>query len=58
MATLSCNLSLVLSKLATAGLNDLVNVPNFSGLIQVNASTVVAGLVGFFWPRFERPKRT
>lgn len=29
----------------------IVNVPNLSGLIQVGQSTIVAGLLGFFWPR-------
>ena len=29
----------------------IVNVPNLSGLINVNASTVFAGLIGFAWPR-------
>jgi len=29
----------------------IVNVPNLSGLIQVGASQIVCGLVGFWWPR-------
>jgi hypothetical protein len=29
----------------------LVNVPNLSGMIQIGASQVVAGLIGFYWPR-------
>jgi hypothetical protein len=29
----------------------IVNVPNLSGMIQVGASTVFAGLFGFWWPR-------
>ena len=29
----------------------IVNVPNLSGNIQVGASTIVCGLIGFYWPR-------
>ena len=29
----------------------VVNVPNLSGLIQVGASQIAFGLIGFFWPR-------
>lgn len=29
----------------------LVNVPNLSGAIQIGASRIVAGLIGFYWPR-------
>jgi hypothetical protein len=29
----------------------VVNVPNLSGQIQVGASTISAGLLGFYWPR-------
>lgn len=29
----------------------LVNVPNLSGMIQVGASRIAAGLIGFYWPR-------
>lgn len=29
----------------------IVNVPNLSGQIQIGASTIYAGLLGFFWPR-------
>ena len=29
----------------------VVNVPNLSGMIQIGASTVSAGLIGFLWPR-------
>jgi hypothetical protein len=29
----------------------IVNVPNLSGMIQVGASRIVGGLIGFAWPR-------
>ncbi len=29
----------------------IVNVPNLSGMIQVGASRISAGLIGFYWPR-------
>lgn len=29
----------------------IVNVPNLSGNIQIGASQIVCGLVGFYWPR-------
>lgn len=29
----------------------LVNVPNLSGMIQIGASRIAAGLIGFYWPR-------
>lgn len=32
-------------------LSAIVEVPNLSGLIQVNQSTVYAGLLGFLWPQ-------
>jgi hypothetical protein len=32
--------------------NVIVTVPNLSGNIQIGASTITAGLIGFFWPRY------
>ncbi len=29
----------------------IVNVPNLSGMIQIGASRIAAGLIGFYWPR-------
>lgn len=29
----------------------IVNVPNLSGMIQVGASRIAAGMIGFYWPR-------
>jgi hypothetical protein len=34
----------------------IVNVPNLSSMIQVGASTITAGLLGFYWPRGKYPK--
>ena len=29
----------------------VVNVPNLSGMIQIGASRIIGGLIGFMWPR-------
>ena len=37
--------------LSGQNVSSIVNVPNTSGMIQVGASNIVCGLVGFWWPR-------